>query len=275
MVPMLDLYALLALTPPPARQLPLVETPLCTATPTRRPVSSRHALVLPPTLLLPLTAAPTSPPHAKTEHAPPPLDALPKLTPADQTLMDLAPKVSALMELALLAPSPSPMVSPPQTAPALPTTAKSIPLTHRQLETTAPCPPAQSMPKPSLELKSSAMPGKLVIPTELVLAPMYHALPPPDALLTFATLMESALNAMMLLIQETNAQQLTTKTPGTHAPVKPESAPSTKKPASQEVLSPESSSVPSCSSVPWSVSPSTAAKRTANLTMPCKRPSSE
>lgn len=148
-------------------------------------------------------------------------------------------------------------------------------LTTPPLETTAPPPPAHKIPPPPPQLKLSATHGKFVMVSAQEHAPAYPALMPPSIALPSFASMDHALNAMTPLTQVPNAQPPPTMIPGTLATLHPVFANSTKKPESPEVASPESSLVPSCSSEPSSALHYTAARKTANLTMPCKRPSSE
>lgn len=214
--------------------------------------------------------------HAPMVCAPLLQDAPPKLTPADPMKMVWALKVSVMLTLEFALNAQELLIQKQksllQTAPEPQHTA-TLPKPLQKV-TSAPCHSALPLVPLQWKVKLLVMHGKTVMPPILVFAltePVPHGItvPPMSALMPFA------LNAMKSLPQEKNAPLLQTKTPTTHAKSLPESASKVKKPESQEVALPESLSVPSCSSVPLLDSHSTAARRTVNLTMPCKRLSSE
>lgn len=243
-----------------AKTPPLEVTLHNTATPPLQAASLKLAqeLALPP--LLTLTVAPWSHRPAKTVLVPKPLDAL------------LMP--TALLALfAIQLPRTAINAHSPRTLTPVPLLAQTAPM-----ESTATQPPPRPLvttAQSQLVFLQDATCGKNATQPSLVLALQYHALLSETAPLTFAQ-KEPAPNAIQLKVQELNALlPVIPKNHGTPATPPLESAICKLMKVSPEVVSPESSLVPSCSSEPLSVSPSTAARRTANLTMPCKRPSSE
>lgn len=264
-----------ALHAPPMLSAKLPPLEVMTTNTVTRPQVAASLQLAPQLPLTPLslTLATWSLRPAKTVLAPRPLDAL---------------LMSTTAQLALFAtPLPTPLPAPNaqealmltlesliQTAP-LANTALSTKHPHRPLVTCAQPLSVLTTVPPLLKVKLHAPCGKHATQPTLVSALILPALMMQVAPLKFAQ-MDLAPHAMKNQAQEMNALlPLIPMNHGTHATPPLESAKCKLMKASPEVVSPESSLVPSCSSEPLSVSPSTAARRTANLTMPCKRPSSE
>jgi hypothetical protein len=281
---LLDPTALFAPMMPHAWPLPPSQTLPCTAEPPQTVNPSEHAsprpaLVPSQTPLPSITALLSLKTVLEVSALPAQLASWAKTPHADLAPMEPAPQVSALL--------PMPPCQPPLELALHVSGLPQLLIQSPQPHQTAPSPPTTALKSPEPPVTTAllllapapdATPSRLATPTTLVLASPLPALlrilaPPRFARSCPQQPPESALNATLPLAQEMNAPLPKTMIQLTFAP--PVFAVLSKTLEFQEEVSQESSSDLLYSSEQLLDSPYTAARRTTNLTMLCKKPSNE